>query len=86
MTPASSTSTDSGIATWDYAPAPETTPVTIAERHGLFIDGRFRAPRSRRYVPSINPATEAELSQVADASPADVDAAVAAARAAFGRW
>ncbi len=86
MTPASSTSTDSGIATWDYAPAPETTPVTIAERHGLFIDGRFRAPRSRRYFPSINPATEAELSQVADASPADVDAAVAAARAAFGRW
>ena len=86
MTPASSTSTDSGIATWDYAPAPETMPVTIAERHGLFIDGRFRAPRSRRYVPSINPATEAELSQVADASPADVDAAVTAARAAFGRW
>jgi aldehyde dehydrogenase (NAD+) len=86
MTPASSASTDSGTTAWDYAPAPETTPVTIAERHGLFIDGRFRAPRSRRSFPSINPATEVELSQVADAGPADVDAAVAAARAAFGRW
>jgi aldehyde dehydrogenase (NAD+) len=68
---------------WDYAAAPESTDhVTIDDRYGLFIDGEFRAPRSRRYFDTINPATEKSLASVADAGAADVNAAVAAARRA----
>ncbi len=68
---------------WDYSPAPESTEiVSIAPRHELFIDGRFVAPKSKKYVPTINPATEELLSEVAAAGPADVDAAVRAAERA----
>ncbi|MGE3109872.1 MAG: aldehyde dehydrogenase family protein [Phycisphaerales bacterium] len=38
------------------------------------------------YFPTINPATESPLSEVAQASDADVDAAVRAAAAALPRW
>ena len=69
---------------WDYAPAPESTDhVRIDKRYGLFIDGDFVAPASRRYFDTINPATEERLSRVAEASEADVDRAVAAAREAY---
>ena len=53
-----------------------------------FIDGEFRdAIGGRRYV-TENPATGRPIAEVAEGGPADVDAAVAAARAAFddGRW
>ncbi len=53
-----------------------------------FIDGEFRdAIGGRRYV-TENPATGLPIAEVAEGGPADVDAAVAAARAAFddGRW
>jgi aldehyde dehydrogenase (NAD+) len=69
---------------WEYAPAPESTDhVRIARRYGLFIDGEFVAPASRRYFDTINPATEEKLSRVAEANEADVDRAVAAAREAY---
>ena len=69
---------------WDYAPAPESTDhVRIDKRYGLFIDGDFVAPASRRYYDTINPATEEKLSRVAEANEADVDRAVAAAREAY---
>ena len=69
---------------WDYAPAPESTDhVRIDKRYGLFIDGEFRAPASRRYFDTINPATEEKLSRVAEANDADIDRAVAAAREAY---
>ncbi len=73
---------------WDYAPAPETTPVQIAPRYGLFIDAAFTEPRRGRggTFPTINPATEEELSRVTQAGGAEVDAAVAAARAALPKW
>ena len=71
---------------WEYAPAPESTKVEIAPEHGLFIGGRFRAPKSGRHFETINPATEAVLSRVAEAGEADVDAAVASARAALTKW
>jgi gamma-glutamyl-gamma-aminobutyraldehyde dehydrogenase len=53
-----------------------------------FIDGEFRdAIGGRRYV-TENPATGRPIAEVAEGGPADVDAAVAAARSAFddGRW
>lgn len=53
----------------------------------LLIGGRRRPARSGRYFETVNPATEETIARVAEASAADVDAAVAAARAAFeGDW
>jgi aldehyde dehydrogenase (NAD+) len=73
---------------WDYAPAPETTKVAIADRYGHFINGKFGATRAGAgsHFPTINPATEQVLSQVAQGSEADVDAAVKAAAAAQPKW
>ena len=70
-------------ARWDYAPAPETTPVKIDPRYELFIDGKFVAPHSGKYFDSINPATEERLCQIAHGDAFDVDAAVKAARRAY---
>src|SRR5437773_11738225 len=52
---------------WDYTPAPETVPVKIEPRYELFVDGKFVAPRSGKYFPTINPATEEKLSEIAAA-------------------
>ncbi|HEX6946569.1 MAG TPA: aldehyde dehydrogenase family protein [Acidimicrobiia bacterium] len=73
---------------WEYATSRESADlVEIEERYGLFIDGEFREPKSGKWFDTINPATEEKLATVAEAGPADVDAAVAAARAAFeGPW
>ena len=73
-------------AKWSYAPAPETSPVKIAPRYELFVDGKFTAPKSGDYFSSINPATEGKLAEIAQAHAADVDRAVAAARRAFKGW
>ncbi|MEX0975491.1 MAG: aldehyde dehydrogenase family protein [Woeseia sp.] len=73
---------------WQYAPAPESTDhIHIDERYGLFIGGEFVAPADGGYFTSINPASEEPLAEVATATAADVDRAVAAARKAFkGPW
>ncbi|MCH2133881.1 MAG: aldehyde dehydrogenase family protein [Phycisphaerales bacterium] len=87
--PSTDTSFDSphgASATWDYAPAPERTPVEIEDRYDLFIDGEFRSPRSRRWFKTINPATGAPLARIATANEGDVEDAVAAARKALPAW
>jgi aldehyde dehydrogenase (NAD+) len=73
---------------WTYSPAPESTDhVRIEPRYGLFIGGEFVEPAEGRWFPTVNPATEEEISQVALATAADVDRAVRAARAAReGAW
>ncbi len=69
---------------FEYAPALESTSiVTIADKYKLFINGRFVAPRSGKYFPTINPATGKQLAQIAEASAVDVDVAVKAAREAY---
>jgi len=69
---------------WEYAPAPESTAiVSIAPENGLFIDGEFGPAADGAQFATINPATEEPLAQVAQAGPADVDRAVAAARRAY---
>jgi aldehyde dehydrogenase (NAD+) len=71
---------------WEYAPAPESRDVvTIAPEYGLFVGGEFRPAASGATFPTENPASEEQLSVVAEAGPADVDAAVAAARTAYER-
>src|SRR6201996_9766261 len=72
---------------WDYSPAPESTDhVRLKERYGLFVDGDFRDPVDGRYVPTINPATEEPLAEVAFGGQEDVNAAVESARAAAPKW
>lgn len=73
---------------WKYAPSRESADiVSLKNRYGLFIDGDFRAPTSRRYFPTVNPASEEILAEVAEANERDVDRAVKAARAAFSeKW
>ena len=72
---------------WEYAPAPESVVVKPDARYDLFIGGKFREPTTGVYFPSINPANEKTLSQIAHGSSADVDAAVSAARKALnGPW
>jgi aldehyde dehydrogenase (NAD+) len=67
---------------WDYAPAPEGRDVvSLRERYGLFVGGRWLAP-AESYA-TISPATEEPLAEVAQATPDEVAGAVAAARAAF---
>jgi len=54
-------------------------------RTDLFIDGDFRPARDGRRFVTENPATGQSITEVAEGGPADVDAAVAAARSAFDR-
>ena len=69
---------------WEYAPAPESREiVSIASEYGLFVNGEFEPAKKGRTFPTINPATEEPLAKVALAGQADVDRAVAAARAAY---
>ncbi|MFO7548069.1 MAG: aldehyde dehydrogenase family protein [Acidimicrobiia bacterium] len=72
---------------WEYAPAPESAGLAaIRERYNLFIDGEFVPPAAGRYFPTVNPATEETLAEVAEAGAEDVDRAVRAARKAFRSW
>ena len=76
--------------TLEYGPAPESA--TLAnewlDRHGrdfgLYIDGEW--VRAEKSFESLNPADGKPIARVADGSKADVDRAVAAARAAFQSW
>ncbi len=77
--------------TMEYGPAPEAAApgsAWIQERSPfhLFINNQWVKPASGQYIESVNPATGKRLAQVAAGNSADVDAAVAAARAAFETW
>lgn len=88
-TPDSTTNVPVNVATpssWEYAPAPERTPIEIEDRYGLFINGEFQSPRSRRWFETTNPATGLPLARVATANEKDVEDAVAAARKALPSW
>ena len=67
---------------FEYAPAPESRAVvSIKPKYGHFIGGKFVA--GSKHFPTINPATEEVLSQIALAGKPEVDAAVKAARKAY---
>ena len=71
---------------FEYAPAPESAAIgRVKPSYGIFVDGAFRDGRGEA-VKTINPATEEPLAEVTEADAADVDDAVAAARAAFPAW
>jgi aldehyde dehydrogenase (NAD+) len=72
---------------FEYAPAPESPSIVdIRSSYGLFINGEFTDPVDGERFKTINPASEDVLAEVVAAGPSDVDSAVAAARAAFGKW
>jgi aldehyde dehydrogenase (NAD+) len=80
-------STDLAKQVFGYAPAPESTDhIRIQPRYGLFVGGRMVEPHSKKRFPTINPATEQKLAEVAEADEVDVDRAVEAAGKAFTSW
>ena len=76
--------------TMEYGPAPESAAEALAwlvdqgDRFGHFINGTFTAPSDG--FESRNPATGEVLATLSQASAADVDAAVLAARKAQPKW
>src|SRR3990172_9233673 len=71
---------------WEYAPAPEARDVVkLQARYGLFIGGKEVAPRSGQWFPTLAPATEEPLAEVARAGLEDVEHAVGTARRAYRR-
>ncbi len=55
-------------------------------RDKLYVDGQWVAPVGTGTIGVVNPATEETFATVPEGTPADVDRAVAAARAAFPGW
>ncbi|NRF69234.1 aldehyde dehydrogenase family protein [Aquincola sp. S2] len=78
--------------TMDYAPAPEGSGeakawlATHAAGFGHFINGAWVGAGRAESFSSNDPSTGKRLARIAQGSQADVDAAVAAARAAQGPW
>jgi len=78
--------------TMAWGPAPESAAAAQAwlDKHssvlGHFINGAWCAPADGARLATVNPANGVEIAQVAQGSAQDVDAAVAAARAAQPGW
>jgi aldehyde dehydrogenase (NAD+) len=78
--------------TMQYGPAPESADAALAwledhnHRFGLFIDNNWHYPEGASYYPSFNPASGEQLAETVQAGQAEVNEAVAAARAAFQSW
>jgi aldehyde dehydrogenase (NAD+) len=70
-----------------FAPQEPSFPRDGVAQAELLIDGRTRPAASGRYFESVDPATEQVIAHVAEADSADIDSAVAVARAALsGPW
>lgn len=58
----------------------------LLKEYGLYINGEWRQASDGATFNSTDPATGAHLAVCAEATKADVDAAVKAAQAAFETW
>jgi aldehyde dehydrogenase (NAD+) len=75
---------NSQLGSLQYDPALESPSIAhLRASYGLFIDGTFTDPSQHDQFVTLNPADEGALATVAQASVADVDRAVAAARHAY---
>jgi aldehyde dehydrogenase (NAD+) len=78
--------------TMEYGPAPEDAKETLSwlDRHGRrfdhFIGGTWQKPSAGTYFDTADPSSGDKIASVAQGSPADIDAAVQAARSAFPKW
>jgi len=71
----------------DFAPAPESNShIEFKKKYELFIGGEFVAPAKGKYFPTINPATEEKIADIAKADASDVDKAVKSARFAYDNY
>ncbi len=76
---------DQNPSPFTYAPAPESRSIVdIKPSYGLFIGGDFVDGGGTSFK-TISPATEEVLAEVAEASEADIDRAVKAARKAYDK-
>jgi acyl-CoA reductase-like NAD-dependent aldehyde dehydrogenase len=62
------------------------TSMKLEVRDRLFIGGRWTAPRGTGSIEVVDSTTEEVIGTVPEGTPDDIDAAVAAARAAFPGW
>ena len=70
---------------FEYAPAPESRSIVdLKSSYGLFIDGAFVEGKGGSFK-SISPSSEEVLAEVTEATAADVDKAVKAARQAYDK-
>ena len=80
------------FAAMEYGPALEDAKEALtwldqhSRRFGHFINGTWLEPSAGEYFDTTDPSTGDKLASVAQGSPADIDAAVKAARAAFPKW
>jgi aldehyde dehydrogenase (NAD+) len=80
------------LRTMEYGAAPEDPALSVAwldkfgRRFGHFIGGSWVAPAQGHYFDTSDPSSGEKIADIAQGSPADVDAAVKAARAALGKW
>jgi len=45
--------------TWEYAESIESSSiVSIEKKYGIFYDGQFQSPNSKKYLKTISPSTE----------------------------
>ena len=78
--------------TMEYGPAPESPDAVKAwldehgHKFGLFINNEWVTPKGAKYYPSYDPSNGELLGETVQAGKKEVDAAVAAAREAFGTW
>src|ERR1051325_1114286 len=68
------------------APANIDMTLKLPVHRSCYYGGAWHAAKSGREADTINPGTGESLGKVVDAGSADVDAAVAAAKAAFKEW
>jgi aldehyde dehydrogenase (NAD+) len=80
------------FVTMDYGPAPEDPREALAwldkykRRFSHFIDGTWQSSIEAKYFDTTDPSTGEKLSEVAQGSAQDIDAAVKSARAALRAW
>ena len=73
---------------WELSPSLESTDhLSLKNQYGLFINGKFVKPLSKKLFPTINPSNEATIAMIAEAEEKDVNLAVKSARDAYdGYW
>jgi aldehyde dehydrogenase (NAD+) len=80
------------FASMDYGVAPEDSKEALnwldehGRKFGHFIDGAWKQPSGGEFFASNDPSTGEKLADIAQGSAEDVNAAVAAARAALAPW
>jgi aldehyde dehydrogenase len=68
------------------APGTPESPVSVKDRYGNYIGGKFVPPTAGRYRPNLTPVTGELICEVADSTPEDIELALDAAHAAKADW